>query len=161
MSDRRRHATAKVSAHVVGVVGGRAPAPARSARRPASACRTWPGTRARPLVAPSLVRPPPSPCPPPAGSVGGTRWSPGIAPGLHTEGSTTRARAASTSGHGLVEVGVERLEELLGGQPRGVATDEERQVLGHLAALDRLDAYVLERLGELAHRRRAVELGPE
>ena len=42
-----------------------------------------------------------------------------------------------------------RLELLLG-------TDEQRQVLGHRAALDRLDADPLERLGELRDLRRLV-----
>src|SRR5690554_7946442 len=56
------------------------------------------------------------------------------------------------------EVLVEGREELLGGQPRVVRADEEREVLGHLAALDRRDDDVLERLGELDDLRGVVEL---
>src|SRR5215204_7181291 len=71
-------------------------------------------------------------------------------------------RGASGPGrHRLLEVPVERLEELLGGEPRGVATDEEGEVLGHVAALDRADAHVLERVGEAGDVGRAVEPGPE
>ena len=56
------------------------------------------------------------------------------------------------------EVLVERGQELLGGQPRLVRADEQRQVLGHLALLDRLDADPLEGLGERRHLGGAVEL---
>ncbi len=36
--------------------------------------------------------------------------------------------------------------------------DEQRQVLGHLAALDGLDADLLQRVGELGHRGGLVQL---
>ena len=49
-----------------------------------------------------------------------------------------------------LQVLVDRGEELLRGLELLVAADEQRQVLGHLPALDRLDADALERLGELA-----------
>ena len=45
-----------------------------------------------------------------------------------------------------MQVGVQRPEELLGVQVRRVRADEQRQVLGHLAALDGLDAHLLERV---------------
>src|SRR5262245_8033368 len=44
----------------------------------------------------------------------------------------------------LLEVGVQGLQEALRRQPCGVLADEQRQVLGHLAALDRLDADFLK-----------------
>jgi hypothetical protein len=40
----------------------------------------------------------------------------------------------------------------------GCLRDQDRQVLGHLARLDGLDADLLERVGELHDVRRAVEL---
>ena len=52
-------------------------------------------------------------------------------------------------GHFLLEVLDDRFEELFGGHPALVGTDKQREVLGHLAALDGLDAYPLERFGEL------------
>ena len=64
------------------------------------------------------------------------------------------------SGPGLhfrFEVVDDRLEELLGGHPALVGTDEQREVLGHLAAFDGLDANPLERLGELHYIGRVVE----
>ena len=57
-----------------------------------------------------------------------------------------------------LEVLADRLEELLGGHPRLLGADEDREVLGHLAALDRLDADPLERLGEAHDLGRVVEL---
>ena len=48
------------------------------------------------------------------------------------------------------------VQELLGGQELLVVADEQREVLGHLAALHRLHADALERLGERRHVGRAV-----
>ncbi len=61
-------------------------------------------------------------------------------------------------GHRLLEVLVELVEELRGGQPLLVGADQQRQVLGHVAGFDRVDADLLQRLGELLHVGRAVEL---
>src|SRR5450830_85812 len=63
-------------------------------------------------------------------------------------------RSCQAGGEVLVECG----EEGLGRQPRGVGPDEEREVLGHLAALDRRDDDVLERLGEPRDLGRPVQL---
>src|SRR5215208_4430182 len=52
-------------------------------------------------------------------------------------------------GHLGLEVGVQRFEEVLGVQVGLARVDQDREVLGHLAALDGLDADLLERLGEL------------
>src|SRR5882672_1774687 len=60
-------------------------------------------------------------------------------------------------GHLGLEVGVERIEEVLGVQEGMLGIDQDRQILGHLAAFDRLDADRLERVGELHHIGRAVE----
>src|SRR5271165_3563812 len=61
-------------------------------------------------------------------------------------------------GHRSTQVTVERVEELPRVQVRRVRPDEQREVLRHLAALDRLDADPLQRAGELREFRRAVEL---
>src|SRR5450830_2052424 len=63
-------------------------------------------------------------------------------------------RSCQAGGEVLVECG----EEGLGRQPRGVGPDEEREVLGHLAALDRRDDDVLERLGKPRDLGRPVQL---
>src|SRR5580692_7626307 len=61
-------------------------------------------------------------------------------------------------GHLGLEVGVEHREEVLGVQEGVLRIDQDREILGHLAALDRLDADLLERVGELHHIRCVVEL---
>src|SRR5699024_3863718 len=71
--------------------------------------------------------------------------------------SRLRVSVPSESCLGGLEVVVQRAEELLGGQVSLVAADEQRQVLGHLAALDGLDDDVLEEVAELDHVRRVVE----
>jgi len=53
--------------------------------------------------------------------------------------------------HSRLEVVHDRLEELLGGHPGLLRTNEDCEVFRHLAAFDRLDADVLERLGETDH----------
>ena len=50
----------------------------------------------------------------------------------------------------------DRFEELLGRHPRLLRTNQDREVLGHMAGFDRLDAHALERLGEVADIGRAV-----
>src|SRR5262249_7050148 len=58
---------------------------------------------------------------------------------------------------GSLQIGVDRGEELFGGQPRGVGSDENGQILGHLAALDGVDTDLLQRLGEANHLWGVVE----
>src|SRR3546814_13940182 len=58
----------------------------------------------------------------------------------------------------LLQVLVELVEELGRGQPLLVRPDEQRQILGHVAGLDRVDADLLQGRGEVADVRRAVEL---
>src|SRR5690606_19266945 len=67
-------------------------------------------------------------------------------------------RTGSALGHLLLQVLVQRGEEFLGGQPLLVLADEQRQVLGHLAALDGLDDDLLQGLGEAHDLRGGVEL---
>src|SRR3954449_2912729 len=69
---------------------------------------------------------------------------------------TGLAMVSSTPHRGLQTL-VHRGEEVLGGEKILVGADEQREVLGHLARLDGLDAHALERLGELRDRRRLVE----
>src|SRR5699024_6523172 len=64
--------------------------------------------------------------------------------------------SAQTLGQVFVQCG----EELLGGEPILFAADQQRQVLGHLTALDGLDDDVLERVGELDDLRGVVQLAP-
>ena len=64
--------------------------------------------------------------------------------------SPSRLRRSESARHSRFEVDADRLEELLGGHPRLIGADEDREVLGHLAAFDRLDADPLERFGEAA-----------
>src|SRR5947208_6085189 len=59
--------------------------------------------------------------------------------------------------HRLAQVLVKRAEEILRVQERGVLADEQGEVLGHLPALDRVDADVLEGPGERADLGGAVE----
>src|ERR1700760_3343776 len=47
-----------------------------------------------------------------------------------------------------LEVGVEDREEVLGGEVGVRRSDQDREILGHLAALDGLDTDLLERIGE-------------
>src|SRR5690242_3279429 len=70
-------------------------------------------------------------------------------------------RLSRTSGRlqRLLEVLGDLVDEALGGQPALLVADEEGQVLGHRAALDGVDADLLQRLGELGQRLVAVELG--
>src|ERR1700753_176 len=60
--------------------------------------------------------------------------------------------------HRLAQVLVERAEEILRVQERGVLADQQGEVLGHLPALDGPHADVLQRAGERGDPGRAVEL---
>src|SRR3546814_5406439 len=60
--------------------------------------------------------------------------------------------------HLLFEILDDRLEEAFGGQPVLVGADQQREVLGHLAALDRRDADLFEIFGEFGQRGIIVEL---
>src|SRR5690349_24590655 len=60
--------------------------------------------------------------------------------------------------HRLAQVLVERAEEVLRVQERRVLADEQGEVLGHLPALDRPHADVLQRPGERGDAGGAVEL---
>src|SRR6266481_3386991 len=63
----------------------------------------------------------------------------------------------SPRGHLGLEVGVERRQEILGVLEGLLQIDQDREILGHLAALHGLDADLFERVGELHHLGRAVE----
>ena len=49
-------------------------------------------------------------------------------------------------------------QELLGGQERGAAADEQGEILGHVALLDRVHADILQGAAEQRDRGGAVEL---
>src|SRR5690606_25594501 len=66
-------------------------------------------------------------------------------------------RARSRSAQGLLQVGVDRVEEVLGVEPGLVRPDQGGQVLCHLAGLHGLDAHLLQRLGEAGDLRCPVE----
>src|SRR5262245_19007244 len=61
--------------------------------------------------------------------------------------------------HRLLEVLVDLIEESGRGQPFLVGTDQNREVLGHEAGLDRPDRHFLQRVRELGELRIVVELG--
>src|SRR6185503_7782155 len=71
---------------------------------------------------------------------------------------TMAAPRASPRSHLGFEVCVECVEECLGRQMTLVRADQHGEVLRHLARLDRLDAHLLERVGELHDVGRTVEL---
>src|SRR6202035_6186205 len=62
--------------------------------------------------------------------------------------------------HRLLQVLVDRGEELLGALPRLIGAHEQGEVLCHVPAFDRLDADALERLREGAHLRRVIHAAP-
>src|SRR6478752_5544853 len=86
----------------------------------------------------------------------GSRW------GVERARAPPKRRRPRSDGsglrHGLLEVLVDRREEVLRRLVRLVRADQEREVLGHLAALDGLDADALEGLGELRDLGGAVHL---
>ena len=65
----------------------------------------------------------------------------------------------ANSRHRLLQVLVDLVEEAGGRQPLLVGADEEREVLGHEAGFDRVDADLLQRARELRQLGVAVELG--
>src|SRR5262249_26956367 len=91
---------------------------------------------------------------------------------LACPGLSTRARAChrmrdvmtsgcdSLFGHRGLEIVDHRLEKLFGRHPCLLGADQDGEVLGHLPALDRLDADAFERLGESYHIRCVIELAP-
>src|SRR5690606_22677710 len=87
---------------------------------------------------------------PPSSTAGGCPGHPAPGPcARRPDGAGTgRARSWVGSAQRASQVGVERAEELLGGQVPLIAADEQREVLGHLTALDGLDDDVLEGLRE-------------
>src|SRR5689334_13805508 len=76
-------------------------------------------------------------------------------------GSTTvkRNERAASGRHRLLQVFVDLVEEAGGRKPLLVGADQEREVLGHEARLDRVYRDLLERRGELRQCRVVVELG--
>src|SRR5258707_15291087 len=65
--------------------------------------------------------------------------------------------SAKRSAHRLLQIAVELVEELVGRQPRVVGADQQREVAGHVAALDRLDADLFQHFGEFHQFGRLVE----
>jgi ABC-type ATPase involved in cell division len=68
--------------------------------------------------------------------------------GLAGYGARRPGELSGGEGHGLLEVLVDLVEEAGGRQPGLVGADEEGEVLGHVAGFDRVDADLLERVGE-------------
>src|SRR3546814_9819735 len=64
----------------------------------------------------------------------------------------------SSGAHLLFEILDDSLEKALGGQPVLVGADQQREIFGHLAALDGRDADLFKVVGEFRHLGRAVEL---
>src|SRR5690606_24284120 len=96
------------------------------------------------------------------GAVMPPRYAPGTneGSGLSTRPLPAKATCAlsGTLRETLLQVLVERREELLGRLPLLVGADEHREVLGHLARLDGLHHDILEGLGEGDEGLIAVEL---
>src|SRR5690606_23458927 len=63
------------------------------------------------------------------------------------------------SGHCLLQVLIDLVEETGGGKPRLIRTDEQCEILGHVTCFDRADANIFKGLGELSQLFIAVELG--
>src|SRR5215211_4289277 len=70
-----------------------------------------------------------------------------------------KAKGLRLNRHRLLEVFVDLVEEAGGGEPLLLGADEEGEVLGHEAGLDRVDADLLQRRGEAGELRVVVELG--
>src|ERR1700722_14653934 len=68
-----------------------------------------------------------------------------------------RGRARERSVHRLLQIAVELVEELVGGEPRMIGADQDREVAGHVAAVHRVDANLFERLGKFDDVGRVVE----
>src|SRR3546814_7542587 len=67
--------------------------------------------------------------------------------------------SASCSAECLLKILVEFAKKLLRCQPRRIGTDQQRQILGHVAGLDGVDADALEGARESCDLGRVVELG--
>src|SRR3712207_2337930 len=78
--------------------------------------------------------------------------SPAIQKGCEEESGLSR--------HRLLQVLVDLVEEAGGGEPLLLGADQEGEVLGHVAGLYRVDADLLEGLGEAGELLVVVELGP-
>src|SRR5438477_12198233 len=50
--------------------------------------------------------------------------------------------------HSLLQVGVQLVEELVGGEPWMVGADQDRKIARHFSALDRIDADPFEGFGK-------------
>src|SRR5690349_184387 len=93
------------------------------------------------------------------------RMSPAIVRGVACRRTAARRRGLAvatstcTSGHRCLEVLIDGVEEADGRKPRLVGTDQQRQVLGHLAFLDGGDGDLFERVGKLGEVEIVVELG--
>src|SRR5690242_9372643 len=82
------------------------------------------------------------------------RWSSAL-----SSASASSEFATGELCHRFLEVLVHLVEEAFGREPFLVGADEQRQILGHETAFDRIDAYFLKRVRELVERRIVVELG--
>src|SRR5690606_15389478 len=56
--------------------------------------------------------------------------------------------SSGPSAHFRLEILHDRLEELFGRHPRLIGADQQREILGHLAAFYRVDAHLFERFGK-------------
>ena len=72
-------------------------------------------------------------------------WRPAFAIAL----ARVRDWFSLSDAHGLLEVGIDGIEEAGGGEPGLVRSDEEGEVLRHLSAFDGIDANLLEGRREL------------
>src|ERR1700733_15573249 len=55
-------------------------------------------------------------------------------------------RGGRCRSHAVAKLRIQRVEELVGRQPRLIGSDQDREVFGHLPRLDGVDAHLLERL---------------
>src|SRR5919108_5686245 len=89
---------------------------------------------------------------------GPTRQPPGRSIRIDSRGAMGRGIGPCSAAERPRELVRERIEELPRGQPGLVRPDQQREVLGHPAALDRLDTDPLKGRGESLDLGRAVEL---
>ena len=54
----------------------------------------------------------------------------------------------SVSAHGFLQIAINGIEEALCAEPLLVRSDEDSQILGHLAAFNRVNAHLLQRIGK-------------
>ena len=59
------------------------------------------------------------------------------------------------------EIGAHLLEELLRGHPRLIRSDQNREILGHMAVFNSLDAHFLKRFCKTRYIRRFVKFATE